>query len=569
MGFGLVGVMGVLAFDPAEFAQLLRPLEAVLLLIGFAIIGLTVDAVRRAHPQGRDYLWVNLSLIAAFFHDILLSFNLFASIQISHYVFSGVLILLGNQLAHRFLNALMMSEDLSRTLQARVSKQTEALERRALESEALRKQAETGLNSLTKLAEQRMHFFQTISHELRTPLTLLLGPLERVHANYPQDLEVIAAQKNAKRLLRLVNQLLEFHQVQAGVRLSVRPSRLHWITDGCIEQFQMVAELRQIRFQVQDRDDARSSWLRVDPDILDKVVTNLLSNAFKYLGHQDEGSEIVVMTEKVGPRVRISVIDNGVGMTKEEISRVFSPFKRGNHSLTRDVVGTGLGLSIAKTLTELMGGRIGVVSMPDSGTTFWIEFDEIIPPARSIMAERSVSVLTRRGGIEAVLEKILHERPDIKVYRNEIRNASMMVVLDWAALSTLDKREIYDLSDEEIGPPLVIIVSPDARGELREIPENRIWCVVEEPVAQGELNNIFEECLFEQRDYHSIAAHEVVEYRNYYLTEQLERSLRLEQRDDESRVGDNHEGLRGRILLSMITRISDSLFVAFWSEKDM
>ena len=65
-----------------------------------------------------------------------------------------------------------------------------------------------------------------------------------------------------------------------------------------------------------------------------------------------------------------------------------------------------------------------------------------------------------------------------------------MVVLDWAALSTLDKREIYDLSDEEIGPPLVIVVSPDARGELREIPENRIWCVVEEPVAQGELNNI-------------------------------------------------------------------------------
>ena len=133
-------------------------MEAVLLFIGFAIIGLTVDAVRQAHPQGRDYLWVNLSLIAAFFHDILLSFNLFASIQISHYVFSGVLILLGNQLAHRFLNALMMSEDLSRTLQARVSKQTEALERRALESEALRKQAETGLNSLTKLAEQRMQW---------------------------------------------------------------------------------------------------------------------------------------------------------------------------------------------------------------------------------------------------------------------------------------------------------------------------------------------------------------------------------------------------------------------------
>ena len=98
MVFGVLAVMGVLTFDPAQFAELLRPLEVILLLIGFAIIGLSVDAVRRAHPQGGDYLWVNLSLIIAFFHDILLSFNLFASIQISHYVFSGVLILLETSL---------------------------------------------------------------------------------------------------------------------------------------------------------------------------------------------------------------------------------------------------------------------------------------------------------------------------------------------------------------------------------------------------------------------------------------------------------------------------------------
>ena len=99
-----------------------------------------------------------------------------------------------------------------------------------------------------------------------------------MHANYPQDLEVIAAQKKAS-VSAVGESITEFHQVQLG-KASVRPSRLHWITDGCIEQFQMVAELRQIRFQVQDRDDARSSWLRVDPDIFDKVVTNLLSNAF-------------------------------------------------------------------------------------------------------------------------------------------------------------------------------------------------------------------------------------------------------------------------------------------------
>ena len=197
----------------------------------------------------------------------------------------------------------------------------------------------------------------------------------------------------------------------------------------------MVAELRQIKFRVQERDDALLSWVRIDPDILDKIVTNLLSNAFKYLGDVDSDSEVIVMAEKMGARIRLSVIDNGIGMSTDELSRVFNPFRRGNHSLTRDVVGTGLGLSIAKTLTELMGGKIGVVSMPESGTTFWLEFDEIIPPARSIMAERSVSVLTRRAGINAALETILDDRPDIQVYRNEIRETSMMIVLDWEALS--------------------------------------------------------------------------------------------------------------------------------------
>lgn len=548
LGFALCALIGVLGSSPAEFAELLRPVEGFLVLLTVAILVSTVQAYRRSPAIGREYFWVNICLSVAFFHDILLSFNLLSSIQVTHYVFSGVLILLGNQLAYQFVSALSVAEDLSETLQKRIMEQTQDLQIQAEEAETLRQQAESGLESLTRLAEQRMHFFQTISHELRTPLTLLLGPLERVHTHYPQNLEVIAAQKNAKRLLRLVNQLLEFHQVQSGTRLTIRPSRLHWVADGCIEQFEMVSELRQINFRIEERDEALSAWIRIDPDILDKVLTNLLSNAFKYLGEKASEPEVIVLAEKVGAKVRLSVIDNGVGMTPEEITRVFNPFKRGNHSLTRDVVGTGLGLSIAKTLTELMGGRIGVLSMPNAGTTFWLEFDEISPPARSIMAERSVSLLSRRQGIDAALEKILDDRPDISIYRHEIREVSMMVVIDWGALSSSDKREIVEHSEEDTGPPLIIVISPESRGELRQIPEHRIWCVVEEPVTQGELVNIFEECLFEQRDYHSIAAREVVEYRNYYLTEQLEKSLKLDAENDRHQQ-DSSDVVRGRILV--------------------
>ena len=94
----------------------------------------------------------------------------------------------------------------------------------------------------------------------------------------------------------------------------------------------------------------------------------------------------------------------------------------------------------------------------------------------------------------------------------------------------------------------MIVANADHRDDISMIPEHRIWCVVQEPVAQGELVNIFEECLFEQRDYHSIAAREVVEYRNYYLSEQLEKSLKLEL-DENKESQEGIDGVRGRILV--------------------
>ena len=130
----LVALFGVLISSPAGFAQLLRPLEVLLGMIALSSVIVTVDASRRGHPAAREYLWINICLVSATIHDIVLSFNVFSSILISHYVFSGVLILLGNQLAYQFMSALTTAEDLTRTLQKRVDEQTEVLKRRAQES---------------------------------------------------------------------------------------------------------------------------------------------------------------------------------------------------------------------------------------------------------------------------------------------------------------------------------------------------------------------------------------------------------------------------------------------------
>ena len=106
-----------------------------------------------------------------------------------------------------------------------------------------------------------------------------------MHANYPQDLGLLPLRKT-QAPLEIGESIVGVSQVQAGARLSVRPSRLHWITDGCMSSFKWWRSY--VRFVFRFKTETMHCRGRVDPDILDKVVTNLLSNAFKYLGDQDE-----------------------------------------------------------------------------------------------------------------------------------------------------------------------------------------------------------------------------------------------------------------------------------------
>jgi signal transduction histidine kinase len=239
----------------------------------------------------------------------------------------------------------------------------------AYESERRRAEA------LTELDRAKTQFFSNISHEFRTPLTLLLAPLEdalrRRDALPPesrQELEL--AHRNAVRLLRLVNTLLDFSRIEAGrVDAIYEPIDIATCTAELASSFRSAVERAGLSLVIDAApltSDSTLVW--VDRDLWEKVILNLLSNAFK---HTFEG-RIVVRVQAAGDHVEILVSDTGVGIPASELAHIFDRFHRVPNARSRTYEGTGIGLSLAKELVRLHGGTIEVASDEGVGTTFTV-----------------------------------------------------------------------------------------------------------------------------------------------------------------------------------------------------
>lgn len=230
-----------------------------------------------------------------------------------------------------------------------------------------RRRAET----LAELDRAKTAFFSNVSHEFRTPLTLMLGPLEdsladggtRLHADDRERLTV--AHRNSLRLLKLVNTLLDFSRIEAGrVQAVYEPTDLASYTAELASVFRSAVERAGMRLLVDCPPLAEPVY--VDRDMWEKVVLNLLSNAFKYTL---EG-EIAVTLRQTGETVELAVRDTGVGIPAEEIPRLFERFHRVKGTRGRTHEGTGIGLALVQELVKLHGGRVDVRSVHGLGTTF-------------------------------------------------------------------------------------------------------------------------------------------------------------------------------------------------------
>lgn len=230
---------------------------------------------------------------------------------------------------------------------------------------AERKRAE----ALAELDRAKTTFFSNISHEFRTPLTLLLGPLEQaIEAPRPEQLDNLkVAHRNAMRLLRLVNTLLDFSRIEAGrIEASYEPVDLSELTSELASAFRSAVEAAGLRLTVDCAPLAEAAY--VDVEMWEKIVLNLISNAFKFTL---EG-EIVVRTSMSAEGFQVSVSDTGAGIPEDELPRLFDRFYRVKGARSRTHEGTGIGLALVHELVQLHHGKIQVESAPGVGSTFTI-----------------------------------------------------------------------------------------------------------------------------------------------------------------------------------------------------
>ena len=221
---------------------------------------------------------------------------------------------------------------------------------------------------LQSLDHAKTRFFANVSHELRTPLTLTIGPLEDLRTRAAGDPQVERwldiALRNARRLLRLVNQILDVAKLEAGaMHLAPRPLDLGPFARGVAAAFAPVADRKGIRLTVETIEALPGAF---DADAVEKILTNLLSNAIKFT---PSGGTVHVALSKDGESARLLVRDSGPGIPPDQIAHVFERFYQVDESTSRTQPGTGIGLSLVKELVELHGGTIAVESA-SAGTTF-------------------------------------------------------------------------------------------------------------------------------------------------------------------------------------------------------
>ncbi|QCX40344.1 response regulator [Aureibaculum algae] len=229
-----------------------------------------------------------------------------------------------------------------------------------------------------ELQQLKLEFFTNISHEFRTPLTLIKGPLKYLQKNIDSlDKETIKEQyglmeKNTESLMRLINQLLDFRKLNQGkMKLVVRNGNIISFIKEVGETFQFLAHKNDINFTINSEENVISSWF--DHDAIEKIMNNLLSNAFKFT--PNNGSVIATISKEVGANngmdsVVVSVKDSGPGIPKAKEHHIFERFYVEKNYEKQNKTGSGIGLSFTKSLVELHQGSIEVFSSPEQGTTF-------------------------------------------------------------------------------------------------------------------------------------------------------------------------------------------------------
>lgn len=290
-----------------------------------------------------------------------------------------------------------------------VAERTESLQRKNEHIEQLHEK-------VVEANQARMRFFTNISHELKTPLTLISNPINDVLSSMspenPDRSKLQIVNSNSKRLLRMINQLLEFRKIESDkVDINVIPADIVQCVQDVYDCFIAISNEKSIDFGITTDLGNRECWF--DPDFLDKILFNLLSNAFKFT--PDFGQIEVSITEKVKSSnlhqignssrerfILISVSDDGEGIPEEDVSDIFDRFYQSANSIAG---GTGIGLALSKKLAVLHHGELSYRSIETGGSLFTLS----IPVDRDSYAAEELG--EGSGSHERTLDYLLDSLP--------------------------------------------------------------------------------------------------------------------------------------------------------------
>ena len=324
---------------------------------------------------------------------------------------------------------------------------------------------------MKEVTAQKLQFFTNVSHEVRTPLTLILAPLDRLiislrESPYASDLGLI--QKNANRLLRVINQILDFRKVEGKQeKLAVREIDLVPFVGEIKSYFDSMASVRAIAYTFTSSIKQCTLW--IDPDLLEKVFVNLLSNAFKFT---PEGGSVRIELTEEEDRVFIQVIDTGSGIQPGNLPHLFDRFYTEDRSM-----GPGIGLHLVKEYIHMHGGEIRVESEPGQRTTFTVclrkgkaHFED------SDLMETSVS----------------HQAYEASRLDDSETHKMLSKTYPYTILITEDDDEVRCFLERELSPHFKTRTAANGKDALRVLEEEEISLVVSD-VMMPEMNG-FELC---------------------------------------------------------------------------
>lgn len=341
-------------------------------------------------------------------------------------------------------------------LERAVHERTRQLE----ESEAKVKHQAVELQGLLEFKERS---FANVSHEFRTPLTLMLGPIENARAatrNETIRSQLGMASRNGKRVLRLVDQLLELSRLESRQPVVRTPHPVSGVADTVIEAFRSLARERGVQLILVSDEQL---WTEVPAYLVERVLMNLVSNALKYTG--SDGSVKVTTSRGEQGMALISVEDTGKGIPAGARARVFDRFKRGDDQFS-PVPGSGLGLALVKEIAEAYGGGADLDSEVGRGTSVHVRLPAVTPPAgvtvnespvpsealgfevdllSHVPVDRSSDILN--PGLPHLL--VIDDDPDMRTYLETVLDP------DYSVTSAVDGAQGVDLALENV-PDLVI-----------------------------------------------------------------------------------------------------------------